>query len=399
MIKVWICTLFLAVASPAFGQDLRNASISYLDEVLAAATAQSTLGNRETAPEFLDLIDDDQRWMNPVIKPGIGMVMGHIALFGAEGFTVGKPQFAKDAARVPVIMRYRETPGFEWSVAVDFIRVHGEWKLRAIRLLQRRPLSTTADPEIVLKAWLSDLIAASERRNALAEQSWLYENLNQYWALGGGYWRRQPDCTLTERAACLTARASASGLWAAAILDRDKTINLEDFSLTRDGAQGTILVEIPRRTTVSRQQFAVTLKKDRRHGWQIATLKRLDETTEPAPAEVSADTSSGEKLVRSLVDALLGEDAPTTAQLLANPDILAPYFAETREGRKAMARFLSMSSIVTAIGADPDQAEIEDLGSNRLRLRFMGSRIPTFAPVLIIIGTDEGAKIAGIENQ
>ncbi|MBZ0130579.1 MAG: hypothetical protein K8F59_15885 [Rhodobacteraceae bacterium] len=399
MNKVWICALLMAVATPALGQDLRSVSILYLDEVLAASAAQAALGNRETAPEFLGLIGDDHRWMNPVIKPGIGAVIGHMALFGAEGFAIGEPQIAKDAARVPATVRYRDTPGFEWSVNVDFIQTHGEWKLRAIRLVERRPLSTDAEPKAVLRTWLANLIAAAERQKALDDKSWLFENLNRHWAFGGGYWRRETDCTFSERVACLTAKASASGLWTASILDREKTISLEDFSMTPEGAKGTFLVEIPRRTTNSRQLFAVTLKKDRRYGWQIASLERLGQTPEPEPAEISADTSSGETLVRSLVAAILGENAPTTAQMLANPDILASYFAETREGRKALAQFLTMSSIVVAIGADPSQAQIEDLGSDRLRLSFKGSRISTFAPVLVITETVGGAKIAGIETQ
>jgi hypothetical protein len=399
MIRVWISALFLAMVAPAYGQDLRGLAQSYLEEILAAAAAQAALGNRETAPEFLDLIKEDQRWMNPLIKPGVGQVIVHMALFGAEGSIVGELQIAKDAARVPATISYRETPGFEWLVNVDFIQVHGEWKLHAIRLVDRRPLSTDAEPQTVLRTWLTDLIASAERLKTLDKKSWLGENLSLYWGLGEGYWRREVDCTLSERVNCLTAKASASGLWAAVILDREKTISLEEFSTTSEGPKGIIRVEIPRRTTTSLQRFAVTMKKDRRYGWQIALLERLDKTAAPEPAGVTADTSSGENLVRSLVNAILGEDAPTTAQMLANPDILSPYFAETREGRKAMAQFLSMSSIVTAIGADPDHAEIEDLGNDRLRLSFKGSKILSFAPVLVIIETEEGAKIAGIEKQ
>jgi len=399
MIRILSFWIFLALAAPVCGQDIRDLSVSYLDDMLKASVAQSVLGKSEAAPEFLALIGDDKRWLNPAIKPGIGAVIGHMALFGAEEFTIGEPLLAHDAARVTATVRYRETPDFNWTVEVDFISIGGMWKLRAVNLIERRPLSTKAGPEAVLRSWLSDLIAAAERRSKLDKDSWQHEMLTHHWAFGGGYLQRGEDCNLSERAACLSAKISTSSLWAAAILGREKSIVLEDFSVTPDGPKGTILVEIPRRTTVSRHRFAVTLKQDRRFGWQIGALERLDQPEEPALADLSVDTSSGTALVRSLLGAILGEDAPTAAQLVTNPDVLLPYFAKTREGRRAMARFISMSSIVTGIGADPSGAVIEDLGNDRLRLTFKGSTLATFSPILVITSTDDGAKIAGIEGQ
>ncbi len=399
MIKRTLILALLAQTPAAYAEDLAGQAQAYMSEAIAAAKAQAALGKREVAPEFSRLIDEDQRWMNEKIKPGQGVVLTHLALYGAIEGEVLEVQLAEDAARVRMRLRYSELPGSDWSTEVDFIRIRGEWKLRALALSQRRLTPVDAAPETVLLDWLTAQKERAVRSEQLDPASWLHETLGRHWAIGGGgYWRQVSDCREDARKDCLNALGSIATLWAAATLDREKTINVIEFRGHPDKPTGIIEVNIPRRTMVETRRFKVTLARDRRHGWQIASLAPITNDSAPETVEISADQSSGEALVRSLVVTLLGEGAPDATALLGNPDILEPYFTDTRDGRKAMAQMITMKSFFLAFKVDPTRPVIEDLGDGRLQLSFEGQKPSAPRPVFVITETADGARIAGIEN-
>jgi hypothetical protein len=398
MVRGFVLALVFLV-SPAFGQNLPAQTDDFLNAVKSAAEAQAALDEGQTSPAFLALLKDKTTWMNPSNKPGLGEVFRLFSLFGATDFAMADPQWAADAARVAVRVKMRETAGFDWTLHVDFIRIDNQWLLRALDLEQRRPLAVSAQPEEVISRWLADLQQAAGRRNLEPDKSWLRQALDSHWSFGGGYWQRADDCVKAARATCLTAKAAAAALWVKAILDREKSIVLESFTPSDETPQGVILVEIPRRTMVSRQQYKVTLARDRRFGWQIASLEPIGEATETPAVEIAANTDSGADLVRSLLDALMGDDAPSAAALLANPETVLPYFTDTREGRKARARLISLTTMAGSMGAKSHEARIENLGENRLQISFDDPRLAVFSPIIAIQNDAGGALIAGIENQ
>lgn len=399
MIKRLLIPFLLALPAAAAAQDLPAQAEAYLAEAITAAAAQAQLDQRQATPALTRLTGDDPRWMNPKIKPGQGPVITHMALFGATGAAAGPVQFAADAARVPVMLSLSAPLETDWPAEVDFIRTGGTWKLRALRLAKRRPTPVAADPETVLRDWLAGLQDAAARHNSLDRKSWLREALGQYWAVGGGgYWRRAGECPEGQKTACIGALAGAAPLWAAAILDREKTIAVERFNAQAEPPAGVIRVDIPRRTMVETRRYRVELDRDRRHGWQIASLAPAETRAEPAAAAITADRSDGEALVRSLTAALLGDGAPEMAALLANSEALDPYFAETREGRKAMGRLIAMKPMFEALGTRLDSPVITALGDNRYQLSFDGQKPPAPKPVFVVVQGEGGARIAGIEN-
>ena len=399
MIKRLLVPALLALPLAASAQDLAGAAESYLAEAIEAAAAQAQLERRQAAPGMARLTAADPRWMKQKIKPGQGPVLTHLTLFGATGAAAGPVQWAGDAARVPVRLQLSAPAAMEWPAEVDFIRTGGTWKLRALRLTRRRTTPADAGPQTVLRAWLDGLQDAAARRNSLDRDSWLRETLERYWTIGGGgYWRQVSDCPEGAKTPCIDALTTAAPVWAAAILDREKSITVESFQTQGETPSGILRVEIPRRTMTETRRYLVALKQDRRHGWQIASITPAGKTAAPAAVEVSADQSGGEALVRSLVTAVLGDGAPDMAALLNNSRTLDPYFADTRAGRKAMARLITMKPLLEAFGTRLDHPVIKDLGNNRFQLSFEGQKKPAPQPVFVIVQDQGGARIARIEN-
>ncbi len=400
MIVVTLVLLAPAVHAQDMSASLRQFAQNYLDEIIAAAKNQSTKGRDETDPAFIALFDQDRRWMNPVLKPGIGRVATHMAIYGATRALAGDVTLAEDAARVSSSLTYDLFPGINWPAEIDFIRVNGKWRIRAIRLVMRRPLPVTARPDAVVAAYFNDIQAAAARQARLGKDSWLGQTWGRRWSIGGGgYWRPASDCKKGAREGCLKALLGGTAVWSALMQKHEKTVKIGRFKATGDVAVAEIAVRIRRRSTVDERRFQIKLLRDRRHGWQVSSLEARKKAQAEGATELDIDASGGLTLVASLLKALTGPDAPNAAALMANPAVLKPYFENTRDGRKALARAMTLKSFLTVYGAKDGSEIVEDLGGGRIQVTFSKAR-PTMPALLFTIAQGaRGARIKGMESR
>ncbi len=392
------------VATQAASQDLsealRSTAQDYVDEMIIAAQNQARLGKDETDPGYTALLAEDERWMNPWAKIGIGPVTTHMALYSATRGAAGHVTLAQEAARVDIALSYDEFPNLDWPAEVDFILVEDEWWLRAVRLGIRRPLPVTASPADVLATYVDQMQHHLARRDALDDDSWTRQNLGRNWTLGGGgYWRWRKDCKKVEADICLKARLGSALLWSTLALDREKTVEIGDISGGPDAPAAEIVVIIKRHTMVEERKFAVSFLKDKRHGWQISELTKNDETVEPDAVDLTVDASNGTALVASLLKAMIGPEAPDSMALMADPSILDPYFADTRDGQKAAAKVMTLKSMLPVFGIKAENAVYETLPGGQVQVSFKDVRATAPTLVFSIANDASGAKITAMESR
>ncbi|AHD03231.1 hypothetical protein METH_17185 [Leisingera methylohalidivorans DSM 14336] len=392
--------LALAHAGQSAAQDsaaLPELASAYLSEVIDAARAQASAAGTAGAPEIPELLAGDPRWVAPQAQPGIGPLIGHFAVHGTETAHISGVQLAGEAARVTAKVSYAELPDIDWPVTLDFLWLDGEWKIREVEPARRRALPADASPDEVLVAYLSDLKAAVERHSGLPPQSWLAQALQSRWiAGGGGYWRRAADCPRKRRADCMAAPLQGAGLWTALAQDRAVDARINDFRLHPQRPSGEVTVTTARRTYTAVDVFAATLERDKRHGWQITSLKRRQDTPAPAAINLEVETGSGLALVTSLLDALTGPGAPSQAELLADPGQVARYFADSREGRKAAARTMNLPLMLSAMGTDAASRTIAAEGPDRVRVDFATDRGGARSLLFSLVSTGDGPKIGEV---
>ncbi|MFW8595708.1 hypothetical protein [Cribrihabitans neustonicus] len=389
--------MILTQAGQAAAQDsaaVAELASAYLSEVIDAARAQAGAPSTVGAPQVTELLAGDPRWVAPQVQPGIGPLIGHLAVHGAEAAHISSVQLAGEAARVTAEVSYAELPDIEWPVTVDLLWLGGEWKVREVEPARRRALPADASPDDVLVAYLSDLKAAVERHSGLPPESWLAQALQSRWiAGGGGYWRRAGDCPRERRADCMAAPLQGAGLWTALARDRAVDARITDFRLHPSRPTGELTVTTARRTYTAVEVFAATLERDKRHGWQVTSLKRRQNALAPAAVSLKVETSSGLALVTSLLDALTGPGAPSQAQLLADPGAIARYFADSREGRKAAARTMNLPLMLSAAGVDAGGRTIAAEGLDRVRVYYAVDRGIARSLLFSLLPTDDGPKI------
>ncbi len=387
-------------ALPAAADDsaaLSASALAYLDETIATARAQAAAAPGD--PGFVAFIAGDDRWLNPRIPPGIGSLATHFGLYGAGAAVTTGTLMATDAARVSVTVSYDRVPGFAWPARVDFLLVDGAWKLREVALTQRRPQPVTASPDDVLVAYLEGLQAAVARHATLTDGSWSAQALAAHWRSGGGYWRQMTDCPAEIRAECQAAPAGAAGLWATLALDRDKSVEITDFGYGDEDATGEITVTIPRRTMTETRIYDVTLARDKRHGWQIAGVELRHAPAPETTVALDIDASDGTALVVSLLDALTGPDAPNPAALLQNPGAIEPFFADSREGRKAMAQMATLNMGLVVLGARPGSHTVSLDPDGRVRASFEADRGTPPGLLFTIEAGDAGPTISEVARE
>ena len=355
MIKTLPIALVLSVAAaPVAAQDLPDFEAlaeKYLQEAIVAAQQQAKLGERETAPKFVKLIQDDERWMNPSVKPGIGAMIGHFAMYDAQGFTLGAAQIANDAARVTAQIKYTAFEGIDWPAQVDFIRVNDVWTLRDVRLTKRTPLPDNSPPDEVLIRFIDDYQRSVDAIRALPDRSWKAVQLTRHWAFGGGYWQRNSDCQEAVRRQCFDDLATNLGLHVEMLSSREKTFEVIDFKLGADTAEGNLRVTTKTRSATTTDNWTVNLRKHRRFGWQIASIAKIvDAQPDAPPATLAIDNSTPEALVLSILNGLLGPGAPKPSAFLEVSTLLAPHFADTRSGRKSLGRLAGLGAMVQVFG-------------------------------------------------
>lgn len=389
--------LILTLAGQTAAQDtapLPQLAASYLSEVMDAARLQAAAESPAGAPEVPKLLAGDSRWVAPQAQPGIGPLIGHFAVHGAEAAQISDVQLAGEAARVTAKVSYAELPDVDWPVTLDFLWLGGEWKIREVAPTRRRALPIDAAPDDVLVAYLSELKTAVQRHAVLPRDSWLAQALQSRWvAGGGGYWRRAVDCPREQRADCMAAPLQGAGLWTALAREREVNVRITDFRLDPAQPSGALTVTTVRRTYTAVEIFDAALERDKRHGWQLTSLALRQDGTAPAAVSLEVETSSGLSLVASLLDAITGPGAPSQADLLADPGTFTRHFADSRDGRKAAAQTMNLPLLLSALGGDASRRTIAAEGSDRVRVHYADDRGNGRSLLFSLISTDDGPKI------
>jgi hypothetical protein len=380
--------LALLGASPALAQsgDQSPEQIAgaYLAELVAAAEAAAG-GQGQALDGAIATASGDERWISPAAgtESGQRAVLLHALIYDGAEIVLGPVQLAQDAARAPVTFHFGAYPDFDWPGRVDFIRTGGEWKIRDVRLILRRPLPVEADAEETLASFTAQMARHAEALRAAQEEGPAQTYLRRHWMLGGGYWALPAECADIPEYFCALMQPGNAAPFTAVSTGADRSFEAGALERSEDTASARITVTTPRRTFTGTQNWTLTLEHSPRYGWEV-TAAEPDET---APAQAAADLAiapdgSAVSLVEELLAAVLGEDAPDAAQAIQASEQLDPYFAETQAGRRTQGRMLTMRPLlemgggnldwtVTRTGANSVQAVVTAAGGRTTTLNFV----------------------------
>jgi hypothetical protein len=386
-----VCALALAsvVSHTALAQTPSAVAEEYVREGQAIGLRYFTSAQVTDRDAWLAFITDGDAWVGDQLGDGALEFFRKAGLYGGGRLTLDAPVTAGQAVRIGGRLQMTELDDFDWPVRIDLIEVEGVWRLRAVRLTARRPFPHDAEPLALVDGYLAHIDTGLTRLEAVSEELPLHQALGQELSNGAGFWT---DDTVT--------RGGAIGLYGHFSSVEPETVTTELLSADGDTASVRLRTEKTRRTSVQVSQWQLDLSRHATRGWEISGLARVDAEAQPdTSAAAGADTppapSGNLDNPVALVEHVLALVA-SSSDLMAFADAAAPYFADTREARRATAQLGGMRQLS---GDVTPSWTVNDAGAGRVRAELSegGQTLRMMMPALMFeTTTQNGTRITNV---